>query len=185
MKKYLLIVSLFFTVNIHAQLTSLLIGLSDTTLYCFNPSTGDTIQLTKLPKTVYQGIGSGTAYNVTATAALVDMGTSDPTITIAKAGTYLIFWNVRTDYALATLAVSRSMTYKIRRTNNTAADINLSGFSTPLMTLLSFSGPDISRQFVYSATAGDILQIWASVNTIPTAGAISVPEANIIALRLY
>ncbi len=186
MKKILIIILVTVAFRSESQqLYSMWLNPTDTSLSVINPLTNDTVQVTKLPKTVYQGIGTGTAYSVTATPAMITFGTTSPTITIVKAGTYLIFWNVRTDYALATVAVSRQMTYKVRRTNNSPTDINTSGFSTPLMTLLTFSGPDISRQFLYTATSGDILQIWASVSTIPTAGAITVPEANIIALRLY
>lgn len=173
-----------FAVSADAQLTSFLVG-QDTVLFYMNPSTKDTIQLTKLPKTLYTASGTGTPYSVTSSPGQVVLGTTSPAITIAKAGTYLIMWNVRTDYAAATLAISRNMTYKVRRINNTPMDVNSAGFATPVMTLLTFSGPDISRQFLYTATAGDILQIWASVNTIPTIGAVTIPEANIIALRLY
>ncbi len=184
MKKICFVLFLLIASATHAQLYSFILA-SDTTLFAFNPSTRDSIQLNKLPKTLYNGMGTGNAYSVTATPAAITMGTTSPTVTIAKAGTYLIMWNVRTDYSAATIAVSRTMTYKVRRTNNTATDVFTSGFATPVITLLTFSGPDISRQFVYTATAGDILQLWASISTIPTAGAVTVPEANIITLRLY
>ena len=186
MKKLILAILVITTLQSKAQLTSFFVNLTDTTLWYRNPLTGDSIQLTKLPKTLYTGEGTGTAYNLTTTPALVTFGTTSPSITLAKAGNYLITWRVRTEYVGATIAVNSNVTFKIRRTNNTATDLRTTGFKTLITTLLSGQASDITASFMYTnATAGDVLEIWGSMSSLATLGNVSVVEANIIAIKQY
>jgi hypothetical protein len=73
------------------------------------------------PLSVY---AAGTAYQLTASDAALDFGTTDPSLTLTKAGTYLLTARVRLDYNGATFSAVRTATLKLRRTNNTAADLS-------------------------------------------------------------
>ena len=133
-----------------------------------------------------QSISAGTGYTLTATSAKAIFGTTSPSITISVAGTYLINYNVFTDYSAATLAASRAISYKVRRTTNTAADLDLMpAINTPIITLLTFSAPMVNNSFIYIATAGDVLEVWGSISVIPTAGAVKTNYVSINATKLY
>ncbi|HRI26001.1 MAG TPA: hypothetical protein PLZ45_15085 [Ferruginibacter sp.] len=38
---------------------------------------------------------------------------------------------------------------------------------------------------IYTASAGDIIQLWGSVSVLPTAGSAQVNDASIIAVKQY
>lgn len=158
----------------------------DGTQLYFSPSTiRYNVGLTRTPTTVY---AAGTAYALTATSALLDFGTTDPTITLTAPGTYLIRVRVRTDYAAATFAASQEVTYKLRRTNNTAADLTnaSAGFATRIVTSETSTADNVSFETVYTtANADDIIQLWGSVAVVPGAGALNATAASIVAIRLY
>lgn len=131
---------------------------------------------------------AGTAYSLTTTPALVHLGTTDPAITINQAGTYLLITRVRADFNGATFAAARTITYKLRRTNNIAADVT--GATTaaivPVGTTITYTAHTLElAPVIYTATSGDIIQLWGSINTGPTAGSVDIAEADVIALRLY
>lgn len=63
--------------------------------------------------------GSGTAYNLTATSAAVDFGTTDPTGTITAPGTYSLSGQVVLNYNAATFGAAQNINLKFRRTNIT------------------------------------------------------------------
>lgn len=131
---------------------------------------------------------AGTAYSLTATPALLDFGTTDPSLVISGAGTWLISARVRLDYNAATFAAVRTATLKLRRTNNTAADLANSSTSlkTQIITLLTYTAGIIDLpQVIYTTTnTDDIIQIFGSVDVVPTAGSFDTVEASIIALRI-
>jgi hypothetical protein len=131
---------------------------------------------------------SGTAYSLTNTSALLNLGTTPASLTITTAGTYLLFARVRYDYNGATFAAVRTVTTKIRRTNNTAADVtNATGaWKTQIITTLTFTAALQNLPVVQytTATAGDILQLWGSVNTVPSAGSLDAVEAEIVAVKI-
>lgn len=131
---------------------------------------------------------SGTAYQLTATPALLDFGTTDPSLVISGVGTWLLSGRVRLDYNAATFAAVRTATLKLRRTNNTAADITNSstGFKTQIITALTYTAGIIDLpQVIYTTTnTNDIIQIFGSVDVIPSAGSFDAVEASIMALRV-
>lgn len=132
---------------------------------------------------------SGTAYQLTNTNALLNFGTTDPTLTITSAGVWLILARARIDYTGATFAAVRTGTLKLRRTNNTAADLGngqvqyLTDIITTLTyTLGSFNLPPI----VYTTTnSNDVIELWGSISVVPTAGSLDASEAEIVAIKLY
>jgi len=134
------------------------------------------------PITVY---AAGTVYTLTATSALVDFGTTDPSIVINRAGKYIISARVQIRFAGATFAASQEVVTKLRRTNNTAADLTGSSTTVPTGIVTTQTGllavielPDVVYE---TANITDIIKIFSSVAVAPSAGSVTITEASIIA----
>lgn len=135
-------------------------------------------------KSVY---ASGTVYGLTNAAAALDFGTTDPVLTLNGDGQWLIFARVVLSFSAASFVASRTVTLKLRRTNNTAAD--LTGGTTALQTGITttVTGPLGSiaiPPILYTGQTGDSITIFGSVSTAPSAGALNATESEIIAVRL-
>lgn len=132
---------------------------------------------------------NGPAYALTATPAVLNVGAQNLSLVISSPGVWALYAQARVDYAGATFAASREVTFKLRRTNNTAADIANSsvGFATEIITTLTYTAELVSvPPIIYSTSnSDDIIQLWGSIAVIPTAGAINVVEASVVAIRLY
>ena len=145
---------------------------------------------TSYPITNFTSYASGTAYTLTGTSAQLDFGTTDPIVTINQAGTYLIQANVGVKYSGATYANAQTVTFKLRRTNNTAADLT-SGSRTVEMPFLvagaAFTGGDVMTlpPVVYQATAGDTIGVFGILSATPPAGSVTTDSCEIVAIRLY
>ena len=130
----------------------------------------------------------GTAYQLTNTAALLNFGTTDPVITITKPGTYLLLSRAELDYNGATFAASRTVTLKLRRTNNTAADVAnaLLTVGTEIVTTVTNTFGDFALPPVIYTTvnSNDIIQLFGDVSVVPTAGSLDAVSADIVAIRL-
>jgi hypothetical protein len=132
--------------------------------------------------------GSGSVYALTDTAAAVNLGTDDPTITLGVAGTYLLFASAQLEYAAATIT-TQTAALKLRRTNNTAADITGStvAIDLPVVTTLTHTvGIFQTPPVLYTTTEDDdAITIFANLSAAAGAGAVNVSDANIVAVRLY
>ena len=132
---------------------------------------------------------TGSGYSLTTTPSLLNFGTTDPSVTIDAAGTYLLFSRARIDYNAATFSSSQIVTLKLRRTNNTAADLAdaLTSAKTEVITTLSYTMGTYSLPPVIYTTANtdDVIQLFGSVDGNPDAGSIDAVEADIEAIRLY
>lgn len=160
-------------------------------------STGGTGATTATTARANLGVGganlsvyaSGTAYQLTNTDALLNFGTTDPSLTITSAGVWLILATARIDYTGATFAASRTLNLKLRRTNNTAADIANStrqGLTDIITTLTYTFGVFALPPVIYTTTNNnDILELWGSISTVPSAGSLDASAAEIIAVKLY
>ncbi len=141
------------------------------------------------PITTIPAYASGTVYSLTATPALLDFGTTDPSITLNQAGTYLLKAKVNLKYNGATFAANRTVTLKLRRTNNTAADISNSStaLTTGIITTLTETFAVIELPDVVYTTLNkdDIIEVWGDIDVVPTLGSLDAVEASIIATRLY
>lgn len=137
----------------------------------------------------YTAYASGTVYSLTTTSAKVDFGTNDPIVTLGAAGTYMIFTNIRVDYAGLTNAVTQACSFKLRRTNNTAADItNATGsFGVPVVTLLTQTAGDCDvAPVIYTTTNNnDVIELWGNRGGAISVGSINVGSASIVAVRIY
>lgn len=135
-----------------------------------------------------QVFASGTAYALTTTPAALDFGTTDPTLTLSGVGVYLLFARVRYDYTGATFAAVRTVTTKIRRTNNTAADVSNSsvGWKTDIITTLTYTAliQTIGPIPYTTSSSGDILTIFADVSVLPSAGTLDAVEASLVAVKI-
>lgn len=137
---------------------------------------------TLLPKISSYAVGGSQA--LTATPAQI----LSLSVTLTEARSYLLIPSVRFDFSAATFADTENLTVKLRRTNNTAADITSAvavgkiGVVSALSESVPFPGfPSV----VYSAGAGDIVQMYASLSDTPYAGAINAVEGSILAIPLF
>lgn len=137
--------------------------------------------------TVYDSFGSGTAYSLTNTAAAVVFGTTSPSIQLDIVGVYRIKARVNLKLNAATMIAARTVTLKLRRTNNTAADIanSTTAVITAVTTTLTGTFMEVTWEVPYTTQgAGDVLTIFASMDTVPSAGSLDVSEAHISAMRV-
>jgi hypothetical protein len=137
----------------------------------------------------FTSYSAGTAYNITTTPAKVDFGTTDPEITITTPGTYLIISNVRVDYNGLTNLAANTVTVKLRRTNNTAADLTSAtgDFIVPPVTLLTATGGDCDVNAVIYTTSNsnDVIELQASRSGSISVGNIQAGNAWIVAVRIF
>lgn len=135
-------------------------------------------------------VAAGTAYTLTASYAALAFGTTNPSITLAEPGTYLICATMQTDFIGATYAaVGQSIDYKLSRTNNTPADLSGGGpFGAPIpvMTALTAGGPSIAIASVIYTTknSNDAITIKGLVTATPSAGSVACSSATISAIKL-
>ena len=132
---------------------------------------------------------AGTVYTLTATSALIDFATTDPSVILDQAGTYLIISGANSKLNAATFAATQTATCKLRRTNNTAADITSATETVTLpivTTTTSHAGTFNMPAIIYTTTnTDDIIQMWGIVSVLPSAGSISIQYAYVVAIKLY
>lgn len=121
------------------------------------------------------------------TASALTFGTTSPVQVLYQAGTYRLNGRVNLKFNGATFAANRTVTLKLRRTNNTAADVSnaTTDIGTGIVTTVSGELSIITiPEVFYTATAGDSITIFGSINTGPTAGTVDATEASITAIRV-
>ena len=125
---------------------------------------------------------AGAAYTLTTSYALADFGTTDPKLTIDRPGTYLVLARL---VWMTTSAASPTVDFKLRRTNNTAAD--LANSETSISEGLSaISGATAEYEIslppvVYTTeNTDDLIELWGKTS----AGSPTVTEASIVAVRI-
>lgn len=112
------------------------------------------------------------------------------TLTLAGAAgkTYLLFARCRFDYAAATFAANQLINFKLRRTNNTAADVAnaVGNLETQIITTKTFTAGEIAIIAIPYTTQGvsDVIQPMASIDSLPGAGAVNAVECSITAVEL-
>lgn len=132
-------------------------------------------------------IASGTPYTLTTSFANVDFGTNDPILTINSPGTYKLVFVIQTSLVSAT-TTTQSVSYKMRRTNNTAADIAGTTFGDPLpvATTTSMLGPTITLTIDYTTSnSDDAITIQGALSGALGAGTCTTSAVTAIAFRLY
>ena len=154
-----------------------------------SPGGGGSQLSPKVGSNVAQAVyAAGTAYQLTNSAALLNLGTTPTSIVLSQPGTYLIFARAHVDYTGATFAAVRTVAIKLRRINNTAADLTngaTSALTDILTAITSTLGNIVIPPVVYTTDKdNDNIQLFGSVDTVPTAGSIDVSEAEIVAIKL-
>jgi hypothetical protein len=163
------------------------IGLSADRIFTFPDSAGTLALQTATISTV----ASGTAYTLTASMAAVDFGTTDPVVTLSGGTSqkWAIFATIQVNYVGATFAANQTVSAKIRRTNNTAADLTDSTRSDLLdvVTTLTSVGPSISLGPIYYTPSGtaDALQVYATLSATPSAGSMTITGVTITAIPVF
>lgn len=155
----------------------------------YGTNAGGTKGFYGLPGTYqFAAYAAGTAYSLTNTYAKLDFGTTDPAITITTPGTYMLMARARIDYTGATFVANRIVSLKIRRTNNTAADVANSTASFAVDIVTTFTGTAMVLSLppvIYTTTnSNDALEVEGKVDTVPSAGSIDAVEAEIVAIRI-
>lgn len=148
----------------------------------------DSVDGTTPLNTIIQTVAAGTAYTLTTSYASVDFGTTDPVLTIANAGTYSVYVDVQTQLSSATIT-TQSVSFKLRRTNNTAADLTGATFGQPfpVQTVGSELGPSIHiGPIKYTTTnTDDSITVQGILSASLGAGTATVSACTITAMRAY
>jgi len=131
---------------------------------------------------------SGTVYSLTNSSALVDFGTVDPTIIIDKPGVWEISGGVQLKYAATTFAANQTATCKLRRTNNTAADLTNATRTIDLRIITTITDNAgyiyIPPVPYYTSNFNDTISIYCALSAAPGAGSVDAVSAEIISKRL-
>lgn len=137
------------------------------------------------PKSVY---AAGTAYSLTSTSAAVDFGTTDPAIALDRSGTWEISAQLKIRYNGATFAAPQTVTAKLRRTNNTAADVTNAVITaeTGVVTTVTqdFAFLTLPTVFYTTTNANDAISMYADIAATPSVGSMDVVAASITAKRI-
>lgn len=133
--------------------------------------------------------GTGTPYALTDTAAAINLGTTDPALVVDQPGTYLLFGQVHLAANGATV-VAETAALKIRRTNNTAADVSqVLPVDLPAMTTLTHTlGTFLIPPILYTtANSDDALSLFGNVSAALGAGTIDATAigTSLLAQRLF
>lgn len=132
-------------------------------------------------------IGSGTAYQLTATSAAIAPGTNTPALTLPEPGKWLLEAEVTLRNNGATFAANRTITLKLRRTNNTAADITNGSrtFDSGVTTTVTGTSATANWSAEYDTlNSDDAVTIFADVSVIPSAGSLDVAYVKLKATKI-
>lgn len=131
----------------------------------------------------------GTVYSLTTTSQKLTFGTTSPSVTLPSPGTYLIISNLTVGYSGLTNLVVNTCNFKLRRTNNTAADLSntSTSFDVPVVTLLTQTAGDADiNTILYTTTnSNDVIEMWGNRTGGVTAGSVNVNQAYILAIKQY
>lgn len=138
----------------------------------------------------YYGPGAGNPYTITTVFAQVTFaGGTNPTVTLDKAGTWALKARVRVTRNNATHTATHNISFKLRRSNNTAADVTaaLTKYADDPHTASNASEvAGMLPEVLYTtANTTDIIQLWALVDLATSSGSHQVVEADIEAYFLH
>jgi len=143
--------------------------------------------ITRLASYTAAGYGAGTSYVLTATSAEVVRGTTNSAVTLGRAGTYRLSASVMFLYNAATFGANQTLTVKLRRTNNTAADVTNAIVTTVIRIVTTFTGDFalVVPMVVYTtANSNDRIALFADVSVVPSAGSLEITHDTIFAERI-
>ena len=125
-------------------------------------------------------VGTGTTYLLTTTVAAVDFGTTDPAVVLPGPGTYVITGTLQVDAVAATVGTTQNLDLRIRRTNNTPADIDQAIIDLSPLTAQTLTVGLYNLRAVYvTANNDDAVTLFAGLSAALAAGTMRVVKANI------
>ncbi|HUD83431.1 MAG TPA: hypothetical protein VMQ67_08000 [Candidatus Saccharimonadales bacterium] len=134
---------------------------------------------------VYSAYGSGTAYSLTTSAALLNLGTTPPSVALPAAGTYLIFGRIRLDGASATVTSQTTTTYVYDSGASAIVPNSERTFAFMPVTTTSGTFAEITTPPVaYAISAPTTVQLWGFLSGALGAGAVNCIEADIVAVKI-
>jgi hypothetical protein len=149
----------------------------------------DSVDGTTPLNNIIQTVAAGTAYTMTASYADVTFGTTSPTVTLANAGTYSVYVDIQFSLVGASYATYQSASAKLRRQNNTPADLPDSTFGTfiPTITTITAVGPLVHIGPIKYTTAAttDVITVQAVLSATPSVGSVTATNCTITAIRAY
>jgi hypothetical protein len=143
-----------------------------------------------LTPSVVIGLGTGTAYTLTTSLALLSLGTTQPSVTLPAKGTFLIFASAQIAYNnQSAVFVLNTL---LQRTNNTPGAVANSTSTIKMATITggSGSGAGADQNIVLplgvytTTTVGDILQIWGSYTNLAGTPAPTCTSASLYAVQI-
>lgn len=161
-----------------------------TDLLISTSGSGSQLKVNNQPVNTYNNLSvhaAGAAYALTNSAAKLDFGTTDPSLTIDKKGTYLLTGRCQLRYNGTTFTNNRTATLALRRTNNTPTDVTNGTVTalTRITTTLTDHFVDLAWSVLYTTTnTDDVIELFGSVNILPSAGSLDAVEAAIIAVKV-
>ncbi len=128
--------------------------------------------------TLISARAAGTAYSLTATPALLNFGTTDPTINLSGYGTYELSGWVRLDYNGATFAAPQTVTIKIRDTSTSSDKVSIQ-VKTEIITTGTKTMMVLHLPKVDFWGNVDTIQLWGDVDVVPSAGSLDAVDGEI------
>lgn len=132
------------------------------------------------------GYAAGTAYTLTTTPAAVALGTVGTSFPAPLTGSFILFSRANVKLNAATFIASQEITIKVR--NVTAgADIPnaLTSLGTGTITTLTKDLGAFGLSIVtFTASKNDVISLFASVASLPSAGTVTISEADVFALAV-
>jgi hypothetical protein len=150
--------------------------------------TGNGSALTNL-LTSYAVSAGGTVATMTDTAALLNFGTTDPSVTIANAGVYILMAGAACEYTGWTPDINAStLTIKLRRTSGSPDDIVGGAASIDLDTVMvAYTGPVgiiSTPMLIYTSAGSETIQLWGGIGVAGAGGSITARSAWITAVKI-
>lgn len=128
-------------------------------------------------------ISSGSALGQAITASSTQVGAI--AVTIPALGSWVYIATVAVDFVGVTFTSSRTITAKIRNTT-TNTDLASAVMHTQVQATQNIQTTTIQIPFLLDTTAAvsDVLQVWIGIDTINSAGTLSVTSGSFIAIPL-
>jgi len=113
-----------------------------------------------------------------------------PSLVLSNAGTWKITANSRFNYNGLTLSGPHTVTHKVRRINNTPADLadSVETWLTPAaLTLANYTAFDVTSWSIYTTTAtNDAVAVFCDVSgSVIAVGSLDSGRVKLEAIRLY
>lgn len=116
----------------------------------------------------------------------IDFGTVDPALVIPAAGVWMVTGWVQVDSVNATIGTTQNLDIRVRRTNNTAADLSQVIVDLPALSGITHTVGlwQLPISIYVTLNANDAITLFAGLSTALGGGSLAVVRARISAVRL-